>query len=390
MESIQSFYNRKLKGYTYDQYIIIFVVLTLFLPSYVSLAAMVAVMIYLIYTRQLAEVIQATPRGKYAILFCFLFLAVSLYHQNLFGAAQCLGLFFVAVFILYYRKHINHRLLTFIIDASCLISICCFIWGLMEYWKIVNRLDYPFSDLIIMDAPQDRINSTFYNANFYAMMIQFMVLMCIYKILHAKTLRRIVFYTVTILCNLFALYLTGCRAGWLSFLVTIPLMFFINKRKKTSIVMCLIILGGVIAVLINPQIFPRADNVLEYFFDRTDIWKTAILGIKENYLFGLGPNGYYLIFDQFHGPLAPHSHSVYLDPLLSFGIVGVMLTGYFSWPVVKEVTHLYLHKIDVELFGLILCFVLTVLIHGIFDYTIFWIQTGTVFLLILNAASLYR
>ena len=390
MESIKAFCERKLLGYSVDQYIIMFVVFIIFLPHYFSLAAMVGVAIYLIYTKQLKKIIFNTPRGHWALIFGGLSMIVSLYYQNYRGFMQCIGIVFVAIFILYYRNYVDERLFTFIVDTCCLLSLCCFVWGLLEYAQIVDRLGYPFDEFIVEDSPANRINSTFYNANYYGMMIQFLVLMCLYKILHAKTIHRVVFYVVTILCNLFVLYLSGCRAGWLSFLVTIPLIFYINKRKKTSLFLVLMIVLVVVIVLLNPEIFPRFDNILRYFFNRTKIWFTAIKGICETPLFGRGPSAYYMIYESLNGRKAFHSHSVYLDPLLSFGIVGVGMICYFAWPVVKEVYRLYAKKINIELFALIICAILAVLIHGIFDYTVFWIQTGTVFLLILNSGSMYK
>lgn len=390
MESIKSFCDRKLLGYSVEQYIIMFVVFTLFLPYYFSLAAMVGVVIYLIYTRQLKSVIENTPRGWFALLFSAYSLAVSLSFQNYLGVGQSLGMMLIVIFILFYREHVNERLFTFIVDTCCLVSICCFIWGLMEYAKIVDRLGYPFEEFIVEDAPKNRINSTFYNANFYAMMIEFLVLMCIYKILHAKSLHRVVFYSVTILCNLFALYLTGCRSGWLSFVLTIPLMFFMNDQKKISFAMCGLIGLSILVVLLNPSIFPRFDNIIEYFFNRTDIWGTAAHGIRDNFIFGRGPSGYAQIYELYGGRKTVHSHSIYLDPFLSFGIVGVSLALYFIWPVLKEFYHLYRSKLNKELFGLMMCFLITIFVHGIFDYTVFWVQTGTVFLLVMNAGSMYR
>lgn len=390
MESVKSFCDRKLLGYTADQYIIMFIVFTIFLPFYISYIAIGFLVFYLIWKRELMDVIRSTPRGIFAILFSFYSLSISLAHDNFQGTFQSLGMLLIVFFILFYRKHINERLFTFIVDACCLLSIGCFVWGLMEYVKIIDRLGYPFSDLIVENEPQNRINSTMYNANFYAMMIQFLVLMCIYKILHAKTLHRVVFYTTTILCNLFALYLTGCRAGWLSFLVTLPLIFYLNHRKKTCYAMIGMIVAGIVIVLMNPTIFPRYDNILEYFFDRTDIWITALKGIQDNFWIGKGPSTYYLIFNQYGGPLTSHSHCVYLDPLLSFGFLGVIQIVWFAQPVVKEIYRLYKSKINPELCGLILCFILTVLIHGIFDYTIFWVQTGVVFLMVFNAGCMYK
>ena len=112
---------------------------SIFLPFYYSLIAMIIMILYLIYTKQLKSVIQNTPKGYVAILFGLYSLIVCLCTQNLLGTAQTLGMIAIAIFIMYYRKHVDERLFTFIVDTCCLLSILCFIYGLLEYVTIVER-----------------------------------------------------------------------------------------------------------------------------------------------------------------------------------------------------------------------------------------------------------
>ncbi|MGN1343037.1 MAG: O-antigen ligase family protein [Traorella sp.] len=396
MEYLQSFINffkafcrRKLTGYSRNQYLIMFVVLTMFLPYYFGLIAIGCVIVYLIFTKQLKKVICNTPKSVYAIIFCIYSFGVSLYHHNELGMIQSIGLLMIALFIMFYRNNVNDRLFTFIIDTCCLLSICCCIWGLLEYASIVERLGHSFEDFIIDDAPKNRVNSTFFNANYYAQMIQFLILMCIYKILNTRKIHRIVFYTTTIICNLIALYLTGCRTAWLSFLITVPLMFYVNDQKKICYALLTLILLTGIVVLINPDLFPRFDTIFSSFSIRLKIWKTGLLGIQDNFLFGLGPGGYKLIYPKYNGHPTAHSHSIYIEPMLSFGLIGLILAFVFMYPVFKEIYVLFKNKINRKLTGLAICFIITVLIHNIFNYSIFWSQTGVIFLLVINAGSMY-
>ena len=50
---------------------------------------------------------------------------------------------------------------------------------------------------------------------------------------------------------------------------------------------------------------------------------------------------------------------------------------------------LYTRRYDVPLFALIVCFVLAVLVHGVLDHTINWIQTGMLFLMVFSASAIY-
>ena len=388
-DRILKFLHRKFDGYDIEEYMIMVAVCSIFLPFFCSLTVIVVILLYLLFKGRLPEIIKEFPKSTAVFLFCAMTAVVSIVYQNYLGAICALGIFVVFLFILFYRSKVTSRLFELIIDASCIISLFCFAWAVMEYYSIVQTLDYDFFTFDIADDPIYRVNSTFFNANYYAMMVEFLVLMCVYKMMNAKTLRRIVFYVITISCNLMGLYLSGCRTAWVPFMITIPLMFLLNNHKKFFAATVAVFVIGGIALLIEPELFPRADNFDAYYLTREDIWFTAIQGIKDHPLFGQGPLTYFHMYAAYGGPQTQHAHSVYLDPFLSFGIVGVWLLGTYFYQNGKEIWHLYSQKLNLRLFSLILAFILTVLIHGILDYTIFWVQTAQIFLLVLSASSMY-
>ena len=254
--------------------------------------------------------------------------------------------------------------------------------------RIVHRLNYDFMMLVIEDSPKNRVNSTFFNANYYAMMIEFLVLICVYKMMQVKTKRRIIFYIVTILANLFALYLTGCRTAWVPFVVTIPFMFLMNKRFGYFTATMSAIGTGGIAILLKPEVFQRA-SIFTDFLKRAKIWTTAVKGIEAHPLLGEGPLTYFHIYKQYGGHPTQHAHNVILDPILSHGVIGVLIMGVYFGSNLKEIYRLFVRRIDLRLCSLIVACILTVLIHGMLDYTVYWVQTGLLFLLILSSSSIY-
>ena len=74
---------------------------------------------------------------------------------------------------------------------------------------------------------------------------------------------------------------------------------------------------------LNPDKFPRIEYLISNLDVRIQIWSCAIQGIKASPLLGQGPFTYMMILDKYNGHLTQHAHSVYLDPLLSFGIIGL-------------------------------------------------------------------
>ena len=385
MERISAFLHRKLDNFTLDEYIIMFVVCSIFLPFEFPLLAIAGVLLYLCATGRMKGIIQAVPKSGFMIVFCLLTSAIAFISGNLLGGVCGIGILLLMLFIFYFRTVINKRLFELLMDACCIISLFCFGWAMMEYCRIIDRLNYSFLQLKVENSPKDRINSTFFNANYYAMMIEFIVLICVYKMMQVKTLRRIVFYVVTIVCNLFALYLSGSRTAWIPFVVTIP---FINKRFIYFTTSMAGIGGAGLLLLLEPKLMQRA-TIFQDFAKRSNIWETAIKGIQAHPLLGEGPLTYFHIYKQYHGHPTQHAHSIYLDPILSHGIIGVILAGIYFAGNLKEVYLLLKRRIDLRLFSLISAFILTILIHGILDYTVYWVQTGLMFLIVLSASSMY-
>ena len=388
MGKISAFLHRKLDNFTLDEYMIMFVVCSIFLPFEFPLLAVGGVLVYLFVTKRMRSIIALVPKSGFIIAFCILTSLVAFFYGNYLGGVCAIGILLIFLFMFYYRTIINKRLFELLLDACCIISLFCFVWAMMEYGRIIHRLDYRFIQLKVENSPKDRINSTFFNANYYAMMLEFIVLICVYKMMQVRTLRRTVFYIATIICNLFALYLTGCRTAWIPFVVTIPFMFLINKRFGYFTLSMSGISAMGILVLLQPKLMQRA-TVGQDFLKRANIWSTAWKGIQAHPLLGEGPLTYFHIYKQYHGHPTQHAHSVYLDPFLSHGIIGVLLAAVYLGSNLKEVYLLLKRRIDLRLFSLIVAFILTVLIHGILDYTVYWVQTGMLFLIILSSSSIY-
>lgn len=388
ISKIKAFYHRKFDGYSFEEYLIMFVTCSIFLPYFCSIAAVLFTLCYLIFTHQLSAIIRRTPHAFFAFAFCFLSFVVSAFYDNGIGMVQSLGMLIIFLYYMFYRSIINKRLFILLIDACCIISIFCFIWALMEYFRIIDHFGYNFFELEIEDAPRWRVNSTFYNANLYAMMIEFLVLCCVYKLLYSKQLHRILFYWAIIIINLFGLYLTGCRTAWGSFILAIPVMFLLTRHKKSFLSSMALLLSGAGAVLFDPSLLPRS-GFLDSFIVRGRIWKTALLAIRDHLWFGGGPQCYQLFYKLYDGRKATHAHSVYLDPLLSHGIIGLALLVLYFRRNIKEIIHLYTRRYDVPLFALIVAFVIAVLVHGVLDHTINWVQTAMLFLMVFSASAIY-
>ena len=306
-----------------EQLFIIATVLCLSTPFYICVPILLVETIYLFYTKKITNAFKNTPKSKYLIIFVLISLIISLIYQNWIGVC-CVALIFMFIsLMLYYRQYINQDVFEFIVDLLIALSVLWAIYGLYEQTQILERLGYDHFTLKVFSRRENRLNSIFFNANYYAMMIEFIIMMIGYKIFGTKNIKKQIYYFVVACINFFLLYMTGCRTALIATAFAMIVFLIINRNYRICALIAFgcVILG--IYFIINPEQFPRIEKLVDNFSVRTKIWQAAIKGIQAHPLFGQGPMTYMMIFKQYAGHNTQHAHSVYLDPILSFGIVGI-------------------------------------------------------------------
>lgn len=366
----------------------------MFIPFYMCGAVLIFLTIRLLLKGEIQEAYKQTPKSRYILYFSGLSFVVSLIYQNYYGMACSVGILAILSFVLYYRMHITPKLFEFITNCIIVLSLFAALYGMIEYIGILNKMNIDQFEIIIFNKPQDRVNSVFFNANYYAMMIEFFVCITFYKMLQIKDLRmhykKMIYYLCVIGINLFMLVLTACRTAWPAIAGGILIMLIIDKRYKTCGLIFGIVLLTCVYFLFNPTKFPRVDNIIDYFMTRQDIWSVAIQNIQKHPLFGEGPMTYMHIYPTYNGHPTEHAHSIYLDPLLCFGVVGLMTIAPFVIENIKRLYQLWKLRIDKTLVALIVSFTVMIFIHGVLDYTVFFVQTGFLYLLVASSFDIYK
>ncbi len=355
------------------------------------ITVLAVICMYLLFTGRLKEVYTSMPKSYLIHIFTLVSMIVSIYYKNYIGALCCIGVWVILSVILFYSQHITKDFFEKLIDVMIFLSIFCALYGLFEYTRILSNFTDDFT-LIILNSPENRLNSVFFNANYYAMMIEFFVLMCCYKILKVDNVKRVIYYFIVIGINLFLLYLTGCRSAWPALGCAILVLLLVEKRFKIFILILTIAFIAFIFFIINPQYFPRTNNIIEYFGIRVDIWEIAIQGILDFPLFGQGPLTYMHIYQNYGNGImyTQHAHSIYLDPILCYGVVGLAIIAPYVFSNLSALYQCIKSKKDPTLMALIISVLAVTLIHGLLDYTVYFIQTGFVFLMLMSSFYMYK
>ena len=137
------------------------------------------------------------------------------------------------------------------------------------------------------------------------------------------------------------------------------------------------VLGG-FAIWLFPSLLPRMASLSENTEFRLGIWKAALRCFADNFLIGRGYYAYSGIWVEYSDTtyFALHAHSLYIETLLNFGVIGFIgLFGYIGYQVRKTLLELKSSG-DKTAAALVISVLFAVLLHGILDTTIFWPQTG--------------
>lgn len=367
----------------------------MFLPFYITLIIHAIELIILLKRGELVEAYKKTKASRFILIFCALLAIVSLFYQNYLGILVTLGILMLGSFTVYYRQHISAESFEFFMDTALVLSVVAALVAIIQYFIILHRFNIDGFELIIFNTPKNRVDSFYFNANYYAMMIEFWVGIAFYKILRLfqeehLNYKKMGGYCIIILINLFTLVLSGCRTAWPAMLAGLAIMLLFAHFYK---LFGLIVAGGVASagfLFTHKNYIPRASNITKYLGVRQKIWRAAIASIKDHPLFGEGPLTYMHVWKQYNGHNTQHAHNIFLDPPLSFGIVGILtILPYFISCIKRTYITYKLHKND-TLVALIIGLIVMTYIHGLLDYTIFFIQTSFTLFMVISSFDIYR
>jgi O-antigen ligase len=223
----------------------------------------------------------------------------------------------------------------------------------------------------------------FFYPNYFGTIISTVIIICAYKVLTRQGKKW--FYYVIAFMNMISLYLCESMFAWVEvFLGVAVLLLLLKKHRLLSIWLLMASVASFMIIVLNINIIPRLSQAEVTTESRFKIWEFAIQQIKNSPLFGHGFMSYIYTDKKRHlGDLVPHSHSLYLELLLNFGVVG---TGLFLWYFIRyymSVIKVCFIKKRVLINSLILAVTIAALVHGIVDITLMWIQTLPLFLIIL-------
>jgi O-antigen ligase len=186
--------------------------------------------------------------------------------------------------------------------------------------------------------------------------------------------------------NIISLYLCKSIFAFIEVFVGITvLLFLLKKYKLLTAWLVSAMLAFVMIFLLNMKLIPRLDDIEVTLGIRYRIWELAKEQFLKKPLFGQGYMTFLKVYEVYYKrQIIPHSHSIYFEMLLNFGVTGtVLLVWYFMKYYAAVITACFKGK-KTMITSLILSVSAATFIHGITDLTLLWIQTLPLFLIILS------
>ena len=381
MRKLSSQLKEAFKRLQPNEVVLLIMTVSIFLTVYVEIAVLMALPIYIFITRQ--GFIFRRRRADVIFLSAFwvLSMLVTLLNEpRALDVAMGAMMVFAFVAMIFTCYAMTQRMFRIIISLCCFASPVCFAVALIQQ-----------SMGLVWDYGE-RYCSVFTNPNYYAFYISLVILFCIYNSIKCESKGAKAAYLLLIPVNLAALYLTECRTTFIVLLAVCPIMLcYCDKRRWLIIYLGVLAAFAAAAFLLKDELelLPRMGEIGADFKKRVDIWKGAIKSIADAPVFGRGYNTYVRIHELYGSYDANHSHNLVLELLMDFGIVGSgVLAGYFAVNVGKIISLHSLNKCH-HRYGLTIAVLACVELHGLFDITMLWPQTGLIVMYIIGYSTDY-
>lgn len=256
--------------------------------------------------------------------------------------------------------------------------------GFLQYIGWIGRgesaINYVFGFATLAPDPENRITSTFGNANLAGAWFSVLTLMATYYFYQSKNALRKNGYLVLILVFFGSLMLTGSR-GAIAGLLCGLFVYLFFRFKHLRLGLFALFGTAFVTFLVHPTLLPRVDLLHESMIDRLTIWKICFQLFLHHPIEGVGlANTYFVDSVETSYYRIAHAHNTILAMFVELGLVGGLIFLWMHWSLAKYVY--FLHKVNHRAVPLILGLFTFFFVHGMVDYTLMAPQIGIIYIIL--------
>lgn len=378
----------KLKGLSSKELILLGIILSIFLPFYLFVVVLCLYIISLIFTGDMKSILQKMGEHPMLLLFLSYSTVISILAQNWMGLVASVGMFLFTIFFLHYQSILSHKFFRLILQFVLFGSVLPAAFASLEHFQIVKKFNYAFLSPNMQVWHQNRAEVTFFNPNYYGIICCFCIMIAFYLFTTTKLNWLKVFCVIAGFVNLFGLNFTQNRTAFPAIIAGAIIYLFTTIKNWKAFWLSIGVFAIGLSFLFSSDLGVRMGTLDSSMEERISIWDAGMALFKQNPFWGEGPLTYMHSYPRIHAPYHEHAHSLYIDTILSYGIVGTILLVLSSVAPVRLMMDMSQESGKRPIIGLYLSFLTVVAVHGIFDLALFWIQSGFIFLLVMCSIPL--
>ena len=378
----------KLKSLSKQEGLLLGVILSIFLPFYLFVVIFISYLLWLVYTGEMKGILKRLSQHPVLLFFIAYSTAISLLAQNVMGVVSSVAMFLFAIFFYYYQSQLTPKFFRLTIEGILALSVLAAVFAALEHFQIVKKFDYTFLSPRMQVWHQNRAEVAFFNPNYYGIICCFCIMIGFYLISTTKLRWLRIFSMIAIFANLFGLNFTQNRTAFPAIIFGAIIYLFTTIKNWRAFWLSIGVFGVGLAFLFSSDLGVRMGTLDSSMEERVSIWNAGMALFKQNPFWGEGPLTYMHSFPRIGAPYHEHAHSIYIDTILSYGVVGTVLLGIASATPVRMLIDMSQVPSKRPILGLYLSFLTVVAVHGIFDLALFWIQSSFIFLLVMCSLPL--
>ena len=378
----------KLKSLSKQEGLLLGVILSIFLPFYLFVIIFISYLLWLVYTGEMKGILKRLSQHPVLLFFIAYSTAISLLAQNVMGVVSSVAMFLFAIFFYYYQSQLTPKFFRLTIEGILALSVFAAAFAALEHFQIVKKFDYTFLSPRMQVWHQNRAEVAFFNPNYYGIICCFCIMIGFYLISTTKLRWLRIFSMIAIFANLFGLNFTQNRTAFPAIIFGAIIYLFTTIKNWRAFWLSIGVFGVGLAFLFSSDLGVRMGTLDSSMEERVSIWNAGMALFKQNPFWGEGPLTYMHSFPRIGAPYHEHAHSIYIDTILSYGVVGTVLLGIASSTPVRMLIDMSQVPSKRPILGLYLSFLTVVAVHGIFDLALFWIQSSFIFLLVMCSLPL--
>ena len=378
----------KLKSLSKQEGLLLGVILSIFLPFYLFVVIFISYLLWLVYTGEMKGILKRLSQHPVLLFFIAYSTAISLLAQNVMGVVASVAMFLFAIFFYYYQSQLTPKFFRLTIEGVLASSVLAAVFAALEHFQIVKKFDYTFLSPRMQVWHQNRAEVAFFNPNYYGIICCFCIMIGFYLISTTKLRWLRIFSMIAIFANLFGLNFTQNRTAFPAIIFGAIIYLFTTIKNWRAFWLSIGVFGVGLAFLFSSDLGVRMGTLDSSMEERVSIWNAGMALFKQNPFWGEGPLTYMHSFPRIGAPYHEHAHSIYIDTILSYGVVGTVLLGIASATPVRMLIDMSQVPSKRPILGLYLSFLTVVAVHGIFDLSLFWIQSSFIFLLVMCSLPL--